>query len=104
LQPRLPAGTALPVSYFMKHRGITHTLAFAVYCGVLVFAATNNGSASTAALIGVLSHLLLDALTPSGVRLFWPSSLSINGRVKSGSVLDLAIFAGLTILILYLMF
>jgi inner membrane protein len=76
----------------IEHRGVTHTLLFAVVVGAAAGgAAWAVGSpaglalapdsaelfaASTAALaaFAVLAHLLADALTPMGVALFWPAS------------------------------
>lgn len=81
---------------FVKHRGITHTVWFALAVGVvlgLVGAAVGHQNSIAAALtlgcfgllIGVLTvgaHLLADALTPMGIRPFTP----IDGREYSLNV------------------
>ncbi|WP_394742131.1 metal-dependent hydrolase [Natronococcus roseus] len=73
---------------FVAHRGPTHTLVFAALVGaalaaaaaVLVEAASpliDVAFVGFAFLIGTLSigsHLLADALTPMGIRPFWPVS------------------------------
>jgi inner membrane protein len=72
----------------IDHRGPTHTVAFALLVGaglaaltaVLVDASSafaDAGFVSFGFLVGVVSigsHLLVDALTPMGVRPFWPVS------------------------------
>ena len=73
-----------------SHRGLTHTVFFAVFVGVFVGgigfiggAVTGSGldSPATAGLFGffvgcftILVHVAVDALTPMGVRPLWPLS------------------------------
>lgn len=73
---------------FVEHRGPTHTVLFALLVGaalaaaaaVLVDAASplvDVGFVGFAFVVGALSigsHLLADALTPMGIRPFWPIS------------------------------
>lgn len=52
-----------------KHRGFTHTLYFVVIClfaGTLIW----NFWAGLSLFVGVMTHLVMDACTPSGVRWF----------------------------------
>ena len=72
----------------VEHRGPTHTVGFALLVGagaagvtaVLVDAVASGGDAGLVAfafLVGALSigsHLLADAITPMGIRPFWPVS------------------------------
>ena len=72
----------------VKHRGVTHTVAFAVLVGsalgVAGLVAASSTAPATAATVGgfaffvgtlaVLSHVAADALTPMGVKPFWPLS------------------------------
>lgn len=81
---------------FVPHRGPTHSLAFAAlvgtaFGGVGSLAAAQVGPVAAVGLGGfgfavgavtVGAHLLADALTPSGVPLFWP----ISGRSYSLSL------------------
>lgn len=60
---------SLPLSAWLGHRGVTHSLFAAVVC--LVTALT-LGPVGTLIGLGYLSHLLLDWMTPSGVPLMWP--------------------------------
>lgn len=77
--------TAVP---FVTHRGVTHTLWFALLVGAIVGAASwmvgsrlGVGAARPlgwfAFLVGtmaVISHLLADVITPMGIRPLWPFS------------------------------
>lgn len=70
----------------LKHRGPTHTVWFALLVGVVLAILGGQGGADAgvvAALGGasfglllgtatVVSHIAADALTPAGVRPFWP--------------------------------
>lgn len=71
----------------MTHRGVTHTLLFAVAVGCVfagsallvadVLALPSRGAAGYAFFVGtvsVLAHLLGDVITPMGVAPFWPLS------------------------------
>lgn len=76
---------SLPV---IDHRGITHTVFFALFVGAGAAAVTavllnasrlpaSTGLVGYAFLVGTLSigsHILADAITPMGVRPFWPVS------------------------------
>ncbi|MDJ1431732.1 metal-dependent hydrolase [Halostagnicola sp. A-GB9-2] len=73
---------------FLEHRGITHTLAFAVLVGGALAAAasmllTSGTSFVTESIVpfafvvgtlSIVSHLLADAITPMGIRPFRPFS------------------------------
>lgn len=72
----------------IDHRGPTHTLAFALFVGAALAGVTTMlvGTSSPAADVGIVtfafvvgtlsivSHLLADAITPMGIRPFWPVS------------------------------
>jgi inner membrane protein len=59
----------------VRHRGITHSLAFALFSGALVFAVGKTPlNYAILASLSVVMHLLLDSLTPSGVPLWMPFS------------------------------
>lgn len=76
----------------LKHRGITHSLLFAVLCYGLY---PPLGA-------GVLLHLLLDVLNPAGVALLWPWKKRISTPVvtiASGGVLDGVLRTGLWVIL-----
>ena len=85
-------GRKVPViGWFVRHRTFFHSILLGVAITIVValFLGTAYGYAFGAA---YLLHLLLDALTPTGVRPFWPSKLRIRGFVKVGGLLEKAIF------------
>jgi inner membrane protein len=79
----------------VSHRGVTHTLAFALAVGlvgagvgVALAPAVGDGRVALGlfgfgvGVLGILAHLLADALTPAGVPLLWP----LSGRRRSLSL------------------
>lgn len=58
------------------HRGITHTLMFAVLTSLLI-----NPSIAPFWFSGLLSHMLLDLPSDAGIPLFWPI---VRSRVALG--------------------
>jgi inner membrane protein len=92
-------GTA--AAFWMNHRGITHTLlAAAVFALVCALIARPEVAAAMAG--GYLSHLLLDACTPSGVPFLGPLSwrrvnlLPAALRVRTGSFAEKGVLLVLT--------
>jgi membrane-bound metal-dependent hydrolase YbcI (DUF457 family) len=76
----------------LEHRGITHTLVFALLSGALVLALGKSQSTpfyASLALLAVVLHLVLDSLTPNGVPLWMPFSRKrvrfpiIGGKIRS---------------------
>ncbi|MEF8808665.1 metal-dependent hydrolase [Natronomonas sp.] len=105
----------------ISHRGITHTLLFllvvtAALAGVSVALAEQFGTdplltGGLGAIVGVVaigSHLLADALTPSGVPLLWPLSsrrFSVALATASNPIANyglLTLGVGLTVALGYL--
>ncbi|MFT4250494.1 MAG: metal-dependent hydrolase [Candidatus Woesearchaeota archaeon] len=85
-------GRRVPLlSYFTKHRSFFHSIFFLVICIILLsFLVSINHVLAFSA--GFLSHLLLDMLTPMGVKPFWPSEVKLRGFVRVGGVLEKGIF------------
>jgi len=76
-----------PISLLLRHRGFVHSLIF--LCAVLIILGYfAPGWAVIAAAIGFISHLVLDSLTPAGIRPFWPSKIKISGYFKTGGIID----------------
>ena len=85
-----------PISFIIQfifgHRGIFHSI-FITLIFALVFFILKLRILILAALIGYLSHLLLDMLTPSGIRLFYPfSKRKIRGIIKTNSLEETVFF------------
>lgn len=98
---------SVPLSALVGHRGVTHSLlAIVVLLGCLIVVTTQPVYSplawSVAPLcVGYLSHLVGDALTPSGVPLLWPNKrrFSLN-LFKTWSWQETAFVGVLTMLML----
>jgi inner membrane protein len=75
-----------PLQFLTKHRGVLHSLIAGLFLSLII------GSVSLWAgfgfFIGYISHLFLDCLTKSGVRLFWPLKFKVKGFVRSGDIAE----------------
>lgn len=60
------------VAAVLGHRGATHSLLAVVGCGWLLFHDGTPRAIVAPVLVGYLSHLAGDLLTPRGLRLAWP--------------------------------
>jgi len=102
------------MSKTFKHRGVTHSL---VTLGIFIFALQNSHWLNVGAdffelivlglMIGHISHILLDLITPAGITLFYPIKKKISlGTFKSGGMGEILInqlfLIGNTFIILYI--
>lgn len=87
------------ISFFFKHRGIFHSLLFAlVSLGLISF--FWKSYYGWAFFMGYLIHLLSDALTPHGITFFYPfSNFKLRGPIRVGSIGETIILIGLILLI-----
>ena len=79
-----------PLQWITKHRGFLHSLVACVFLSLVV-----GGFSLWAGFgffVGYISHLFLDCLTVSGVRLFWPFGWKIKGFVRSGRIIEDVVF------------
>lgn len=91
------SGLSSKIYLKFDHRGFTHSLMFA---GIISWTALVI-PLLWYFVLGILSHLLLDMINPSGIELLWPFKIRIiilDGFIKCGSTYD----AVLTILFLIL--
>ena len=65
-----PISTAIASTF--SHRGITHSAIAVIGLTLLLLHAGYHRSDVSALVIGYLSHLAADMLTPQGLRLAWP--------------------------------
>ncbi|MBW2992415.1 metal-dependent hydrolase [Candidatus Woesearchaeota archaeon] len=89
-----------PIAFVTRHRGIFHSLFFAVLISVLVH--LYNHVAGIALFIGYMSHVLLDGLNHAGVNLIHPlQKLHISGFIETGSWGEhiLTVFLGVVFLL-----
>lgn len=90
------------IGFFSRHRTFFHGILFLVAC-VIVLASVVDFVYVWAFIAGFVSHLLLDALTPAGVKPFWPSTLKIRGFVRVGGVLEKVFFVLLVVVFVWLL-
>lgn len=62
-----------PLSSMVSHRGVTHSLLAVAVCLIFLPEHGQFGPVRSPLLVGYLSHLGADLLTPRGLRLTWPS-------------------------------
>jgi inner membrane protein len=65
-----PLSTAIAAAF--SHRGITHSAIAVIGLTLLLLHAGYHRAGVSALIIGYLSHLAADMLTPQGLRLAWP--------------------------------
>jgi inner membrane protein len=75
-----------PFQFFIKHRGMVHSLFFGLLVSVLI--ASLSEWAGFAFFAGYMSHMLLDFMTCSGVMFFWPWKKKFGLGIKSGSAFE----------------
>ena len=91
-----------PISFLFKHRGFFHTIYFPLILFLLFFI-MNQRILGIAAVAGYLSHLFLDSLTKSGIRIFKPFlKLKFYGFFKTGRFFDYFLFLVFFIMDIYL--
>jgi inner membrane protein len=89
---------SIPIRIIFGHRGVFHSLLAA---GLIYLAAkTLVPGYALYVFLGYLSHLVLDALTPQGVKFLWPIPYSFRiPLVPTGSIFEGAFFLLLVVLI-----
>lgn len=90
------------VGFLFEHRTLFHSIA-AMTAGVIVLASVLPIGYALAFAAGFAGHLALDALTPQGVRPFWPSKARLRGPVRVGGLVEAAVSVSLTVLFLSLL-
>ncbi len=85
-----------PLSNFLhiiiRHREEFHSLLFAVILSLLTFLISRNLILTGICFLFYLLHLLLDSLTPYGIKWFWPLKWKTSGKIKTGKLGDALIF------------
>lgn len=76
------------LSFLPPHRGFVHSILFMIFLSIIIFYFTKSYDYFFAVIIGFSSHLLLDSLTPSGTKPFWPSELRFRWKIRTNSLVD----------------
>ena len=88
------------LSFVFRHRGFLHSFIFVaiVYLGIRYLLSPAIAAAAT---IGYSSHLIMDSLTKEGIMPLSPlSKLRLRGFIKTGGILEKAIFTAISVLLL----
>lgn len=89
---------SVPLSLLVGHRGITHSALAVIGC-LMALATLGMGWMAAPIVIGYLSHLLADGLTPSGVPLLWPSRRRFTLNLcQTGSLMEMLVVAAIAVL------
>lgn len=93
---------SIPINHILGHRGLTHSLVFAGFSFALGL--YFGKGVAVAVMFGVLSHLLLDMLNPSGIPLLYPIKQRIHIlSIETGSAKERLMFWLLIIIVIALM-
>ncbi|ERF49581.1 membrane protein [Staphylococcus sp. EGD-HP3] len=81
------------------HRTFTHSILFVSIIAALLYMIQTPNYYLITIICGLLSHVILDMLTPRGVKLLYPIPISIKFPVqfKTGGLVDLSLATALTI-------
>ncbi|MCG8397158.1 metal-dependent hydrolase [Bacillus atrophaeus] len=91
------------ISSVFGHRTFTHSLLFMLIMFFIITTYIPNQNIQAGLLVGMASHLLLDAWTVNGIKLLFPSTIRIRlpFYMRTGSFSEQLVLAGLTIISCY---
>lgn len=98
------------ISFFIRllfgHRTFTHSILFIVIIGLGLYVIQTPQYYFVTIITGLISHVILDMLTPKGVKLFYPIPLTVKLPItfKTGGLVDLSLASALIIGSLYTLF
>lgn len=94
------------IRLFFGHRTFTHSILFTVIIGFGLYIIHTPQYYFVTIITGLFSHVILDMLTPKGVKLFYPIPLTIKLPItfKTGGLVDLSLATALIIGSFYTLF
>lgn len=98
------------LSFFIRlifgHRTFTHSLLFIGIIGFLLYLIDTLVYYGVAIIIGLFSHVILDMITPKGVKFLYPLPITIKMPInfKTGGLVDLSLATALTVGAVYVFF
>src|SRR5699024_2134058 len=86
------------------HRTVTHSLLFMIILGALMPLTPITTSIISGILIGIASHLLLDAATARGIELLWPMSIKVRLPIytHTGGIVEHAVMVSMALVTGYI--
>ena len=79
-----------PLQVFAKHRGFFHSFSFLIL--ITLFFAIFIPVIALGFFVGYASHLLADSFTFEGIMPFYPWKKKSSGSIRTGSIVESAIF------------
>lgn len=89
-------------NFFVKHRGIIHSFTFLAILGIFIFLFYKE--ILLPFVFGYSLHLLLDAITISGIKPLYPLNFKVRGKIKTGGIIEKFAFLIFFIIDLFLIF
>ncbi|MFY4776676.1 metal-dependent hydrolase [Metabacillus sp. RGM 3146] len=91
------------INVLFGHRTFTHSLLFLIIVNSLIAAFLPNDSIRAGILAGMVSHIILDAGTKKGIKLFYPIKISVRlpFTTRTGSAVEHAVFAVISVIAVY---
>lgn len=91
------------ISDVFGHRTFTHSLLFLLIIYFLATTYIPNDSLSIGLLVGMTSHLILDAGTVNGIKFLFPASIKVRlpFYVKTGGTGEQVVLGALTVVTCY---
>lgn len=98
------------ISFFVRlifgHRTFTHSILFIAIIAFLLQIIQTPNYYMAAIIIGLVSHVILDMITPRGVKLFYPLPFNVKTPIqfKTGGLVDLSLATTLMVGTVYVLF
>ena len=93
---------ARPLQFFTKHRGIIHSLTFAIVLSLLI--SVFSPKLALPFFVGYGIHVFVDSFTKDGVQPFWPYKGESRGVLRTGSQSEAVLFLLFVLLDLFMAF
>jgi len=92
------------ISLLFGHRTVTHSLFFMILAGLAASFFSISPGIRLGLLVGIGSHLLLDAATPQGVSLLWPLPWKVRlpVRTRTGGAAEHGFFVIIVVAALFM--
>ncbi|GEN89139.1 metal-dependent hydrolase [Oceanobacillus sp. FSL W8-0428] len=99
---RFPAISKI-INTIFGHRTFTHSLLFLALVALILSEVVSNTSITVGLLIGMATHLLLDASTKQGIKLLYPARITVRFPItaRTGGKAENIILLLLTVVTLY---